>query len=237
MAKADEDFGPFTGFGPEALSFFQALVLNQNREWFQAHQGTYETHIRRPLGAFVEALAMAFAAHDVPLTGSAKSSIFRINRDVRFSKDKSPYKTNAGAVLSRDGTKAGKGILYFQVGGAEEAFAGVGFYGPEPEDLAAIRRAIAATPERWLETEDVLKEEGLVLTRGHALARMPKGFEHLAASPVAEALRLRNFIVARTIPRARLFEAALVNDVFGFANAAMPLLAFGRSAIDGAKVR
>ena len=181
-------------------------------------------------------MALAFAAHDIPLTGSAKASNFRIHRDVRFAKDKSPYKTNAGAVMSRDGTKSGKGILYVQVGGEERAFVAIGFYGPEPDDLAAIRHAIAHSPERWRTVEEALGEAGLTLSRGAATARMPKGFEAFAGSPSAGVLKFRNLIVSREIPVARIFEVGLIDDIVAFARSGLPLLEFGRSAIDRARL-
>ncbi len=127
-STAQVPVGPFTGFGPEALTFFTALAAHQDRDWFAANKAVYDAHVRRPMEALVESLAVAFAAHDIPLTGAAKSSVFRIHRDVRFAKDKSPYKTHAGAVLSRDGTKGGVGILYIHVGGDEVGFTAVGFY-------------------------------------------------------------------------------------------------------------
>ena len=227
--------GPFTGFGRRALTFFEDLAVNQNRDWFAAHKDIYDVHIRGPMEALVESLAVAFAAHDIPLTGSAKASIFRIYRDVRFAKDKSPYKTNAGAVMSRDGTKGGKGILYVQVGGEERAFMAAGFYGPEPDDLAALRHAIAHSPDRWGVVEAALAEADLALSRGAAMARMPKGFEAFAASPLADALKFRNLIVSRPIPVERIYEPGLIDDILAFARACLPLLEFGRSAIDRAR--
>lgn len=235
MAKAppkSPDVGPFTGFGRGALNFFEDLAANQNRDWFLAHKDIYDGDIRRPMESLVESVALAFAAHDIPLTGSAKASIFRIHRDVRFAKDKSPYKTNAGAVMSRDGTKSGKGILYVQVGGEERAFVAIGFYGPEPDDLAAIRHAIAHSPERWRAVEEALGEAGLTLSGGAAMARMPKGFEAFAGSPSAEVLKFRNLIVSREIPVARIFEVGLIDDIVAFARSGLPLLEFGRGAID-----
>ena len=108
---------PFEGFRPAALTFLKDLAANQNRDWFQANKSAYETELRAPMGALVDALAFAFEVHDIALTGDAKRSLFRIHRDVRFAKDKNPYKTNVSAVLSRDGTRHGTGILYIQVGG------------------------------------------------------------------------------------------------------------------------
>jgi uncharacterized protein (TIGR02453 family) len=227
--------GPFTGFGRGALTFFESLAANQDREWFAANKTTYEREVKAPMEALVEALALAFAAHDIPLTGSAKASLFRIHRDVRFSKDKSPYKTHAGAVLSRDGTKGGKGILYVQVGGAERAFVALGFWHPEPDDLAAIRAAIAAEPQRWLAVGKALAKSDLSVAGGPALARMPKGFEALAASPVAPVLKLHSLVVSRTLPADHIFGSPLIDDILAFTVSALPLLTFARSALDRAR--
>lgn len=228
---------PFAGFGPGALTFLAALGAQQNREWFLANRETYERDVRGPLAALVEALAFAFAAHDVPLTGNAKRSLFRINRDVRFSKDKNPYKTNAGAVMTRDGSKGAPGLLYVQIGGGEGSFMGVGFHGLEPTDLAAMRHAIAASPAGWLSVEAGLADAHLAFSMGQALARLPKGFEAHAHSPVAPALKLRNLIVSRSIPGERLAHADLVADIVHFTVAALPLLKYGWSAIDRARGR
>lgn len=230
-----EDIVPFTGFGPQALTFFEDLAANQTREWFADHKAVFDAHVLRPMQSLVEALSLAFAALDIPLAGSAKTSIFRIHRDVRFAKDKSPYKTNAGAVLSRDGTKTGKGILYVQLGGEERAFVAVGFYGPEPDDLTAIRSAVAAEPDRWDAVVRALDAAGAPLSRGNPVTRMPKGFEAFAQASFAEALKNRNFIVSRQLPPQRLFEPGLIDDVVAFARAGLPLLAFGRNAIDRAR--
>jgi uncharacterized protein (TIGR02453 family) len=223
---------PFEGFGPGALDFLAGLAVHQTREWFLANKAIYESQIQRPLSALVEALAFAFAAHDIPLTGDAKRSLFRIHRDVRFSKDKSPYKTNAGATLTRDGAKMAPGMLYIQVGGAEGSFMAVGFYGPEPRDLQAIRAAIAADPGRWLGLEAALAKAGHTFTMADAVTRLPRGFETLTTSPAARALKRRNFIVSRPIPPPRLVEADLAEDILGFVVATRPLLDFGWRAID-----
>jgi uncharacterized protein (TIGR02453 family) len=231
--------GPFTGFGAGALPFFEALATNQSREWFQANKDVYESQVRAPMAALVEALSFAFAAHDIPLTGDPKRALFRIHRDVRFSKDKSPYKTNAGAVITRDGAKDSPGLLYIQVGGQRDgeqgSFTGIGFYGLEPKDLTAVRHAIVDAPERWLAVRSALSDEGLDFSTGYAMARLPKGFEAHAGSPVADDLKLRNLIVSRPIAADRLQEPALVDDIVAVAAAGLPLLRFGWSALDRAR--
>jgi uncharacterized protein (TIGR02453 family) len=226
--------GPFAGFGSGALPFFETLAANQTRDWFQAHKDVYENEVRVPFLALVDALSFAFAAHDIPLAGDPKRSLFRIHRDVRFSKDKSPYKTNAGAVITRDGSKDSPGLLYIQVGGTG-SFTGVGFYGLEPKDLGVVRRAIADDPDRWLAVRAELNAAGLDFSMGSALARLPKGFEALAGSPVEGDLKLRNLIVSRPIAADRLQDAALIDDIVAFAAAGLPLLRFGWSALDRAR--
>jgi uncharacterized protein (TIGR02453 family) len=226
---------PFSGFGPAALPFFEGLAANQTRDWFLAHKATYENDIQRPLGALVEALAFAFAAHDIPLTGDAKRALFRIHRDVRFSKDKSPYKNNAGAVMTRDGSKESNGLLYVQIGGSEGSFMGVGFYGLEPKDLAVLRHAMVSAPHQWLEVKSDLEAAGLSFSMGHAMTRLPKGFEGQAGSALAEDLKLRNLIVSRPIAAPRLGEVELIDDIVDFAATGTPLLRFGWSALDRAR--
>ena len=86
----------FTGFRPEAIDFLADLAQNNERAWFQAHKADYERLLKDPMEDFVAALADAFAAERLPLQADPKRSIFRIYRDTRFAKDKSPYKTNVG---------------------------------------------------------------------------------------------------------------------------------------------
>jgi uncharacterized protein (TIGR02453 family) len=234
--KTTVDIGPFEGFSPQLFEFFEALEANQTRDWFQANKAAYERHVRSPMAAFVESVALAFAAHDIPLTGSAERSLFRINRDVRFSKDKRPYKTNVAAILTRDGAKQGKGVFYISLGGHHEGverrgMVGAGFYAPEPPDLAALRAAIVKTPERWLETEAALASAGLECARGNALARLPKGFESYAGSPVADVLKLKGLHVWQEVPAERLYSPGLIDESVEFARAVQPLLQFGWSAL------
>lgn len=223
--------GPFGGFTPRAVAFFDALAANNARDWFLSQRDLYEAEVKGPMGALVEALSFAFAAHDVPLQGTAKQSLFRINRDVRFSKNKDPYKTNAGAVLSRDGTKTGKGVLYFQIGQTGAAFMAMGFHGPEPEELAAMRQKIAASPDRWLRLTAGLEKAGLPLSAEDALKRLPKGFEEHAGEPFADALKLKDFVVRRKVADAELQDPDLVRRILAFTQQGLPLLEFVWSAL------
>jgi uncharacterized protein (TIGR02453 family) len=220
----------FTGFGPKALQFFHDLAMNQNREYFQEHQSVYENEVQRPMAALVTALAEELARRDIPLTGDPKRSMFRIHRDVRFSSDKSPYKTHAGAVLTRDGTKQSPGMLYIHVS-PEGSFTASGFYCPEPSPLSALRKSIAAFPDRFQEVEKALKKVRLTLIRGDALKRLPRGFEDVPEGPIAEILKLRSLYVKRDLSEAAISRSRLVKDIADFAQGALPLLSFGWAAI------
>ena len=88
---------PFTGFRPESIQFLADLAEHNDREWFTPRKADYERLIKGPFEALIGALAVALAARDVPLHADPKRSMFRIYRDTRFSRDKSPYKTHVGA--------------------------------------------------------------------------------------------------------------------------------------------
>ncbi len=138
----------FQGFGPKALPFFKALAFHQSREWFEANRDTYETAIKGPRGDFVEDVALGLGKAKIPIKGDRKSSVFRIHRDVRFSANKDPYKTNAGVALTSSGGKSDPGVLYFHLS-PEECFFAAGFYLPEPAELGRLRGSAVRAPKAF----------------------------------------------------------------------------------------
>jgi uncharacterized protein (TIGR02453 family) len=225
---------PFRGFGADALPFLKALAFHQTREWFEANKAVYEAALRGPMGDLVEDLSAAFVKAKIPLQGDRKSSLFRIHRDVRFSKAKDPYKTNVGAVMTRSGGKNDPGLFYVHVA-LDGCFAAAGFYDPAPETLARLRGAMARTPKAWKQTLAKLAKGGLAPSEEYALKRSPRGFEEIADPEIVAGLRLKSFIVRRPIADARLGEAALVGEVVAFAKDALPLLSWGWDAIADAR--
>jgi uncharacterized protein (TIGR02453 family) len=220
----------FQGFGLNALPFLKALGFHQTKEWFEANRATYEGDLRTPMGDLVEDLSAAFARARIPLKGDRKASLFRINRDVRFAKDKSPYKTNVGAVLTRGGAKNDVGLFYIHVA-IDGCFAAAGFYQSEPEELARIRAAIVRAPKQWKQMTARLAKAGLKPSDEYAMKRAPRGFEDVEDPDIVEALKLKSIICSRAIPDAKLAEAALVGDLQAFASDALPLLEWGWSAL------
>jgi uncharacterized protein (TIGR02453 family) len=96
---------PFQGFPPQALPFFKALAFHQTKEWFEENRETYESAVKAPMGDLVDDTTGRLATAKIPIKGDRKASLFRIHRDVRFSKSKDPYKTNAGVAMTRSGAK------------------------------------------------------------------------------------------------------------------------------------
>ncbi len=232
----DEDFPPppFTGFPAEGFEFLRALAGFSEgaamRPYVAANKPVYERALRLPLAALVASLSDRLAGTTAPLRGGPSRSLFRLNRDVRFSRDKRPYKTHAGAMLTRGGNKGDPGLLYIHVDPAG-SFAAAGFYRPEPDVLHRLRLGLAGHEAGWEGTLAALSDSGLHLGGEEALTRLPKGFA--PASPVTEAgLKLKSWHVRRDLPAELMAGPGLVDDLAGFAVAAAPLLRFGWSALD-----
>ena len=234
MKKTDETFppAPFAGFDAAAFSFFRALSDNQDKAWFSAHKPDFERYVCAPMLSLVADVSKQLAKAKLPLVGDPQKALFRINRDVRFSKDKQPYKTHAGAVLSRDGRKAAPGLLYIHFE-PQRSFVAAGFFRVEPPVLQKLRQGLIRNPSGWSKVERALAKAGLALSVDEPLVRLPKGFENAHAS-IAEQLKLKSWIVRRELPKARLTGPALVDDVVAFATDAMPALEFGWTALDAA---
>src|SRR5262245_34863327 len=122
-------------FPNEGLKFLQTLKRNNNREWFNKHKGIYEESVKRPIEDLIAALAEDFRTFAPEMVASSKVSAYRIYRDTRFSKDKSPYKTHVAAVFPRAGLGKHEGAGFYLHVSHSELFIGGGLYMPEPEDL------------------------------------------------------------------------------------------------------
>jgi uncharacterized protein (TIGR02453 family) len=219
----------FTGFSKETLQFLVELEKNNRREWFNEHKAFYKETVEEELSRLVWSTSDALARKKIPLSTEPKKAIFRIYRDTRFSADKSPYKTNLGAVFNTGG-KPGSGVLYVHVE-PMASFTALGFYQPDQIGLNRIREAIA---DRWKEFKSVmnrLDRAGLTLRESDALKRVPRGFESFADAECAEYLKHKSFIVSRQLTETDLRSPALPTKLTLFASEGLPLLKFGWTAL------
>ena len=194
----------FTGFRPEAIQFLADLADNNERSWFQPRKGDYERLLKIPLEELCVALDQRFRERGLPLSADPARSPFRIYRDVRFSKDKSPYKTHLSASLpSLDGHAEAGAYFHMSPG---EIYAGGGMWHPDRERLAAWRALVDSGVGL-----EALDDPAFVATfgsvGGDALSRVPAGFakDH----PRAELLRLKDVTFGRRLSDADATSAGL----------------------------
>jgi len=217
----------FEGFADDGAKFFKALAKHNERDWFVARKSEFEEGWHTPMKLLLDdvrgAIDRAYAHCDLD-----EPKVFRIFRDVRFSKDKSPYKTHIGGFLpiQRRGRKVTDlpMALYFQVG-AEETFGAAGHYRMEPESLARFRAAVA-DDKRGKELDKILtklEKKGLVASAHEALKRVPKGYD--ADHPRAEMLRQKGlFVRFPKIPKGVLATPKLTKFLADGCKAAAPLV-------------
>lgn len=220
----------FNGFGPKALAFFEALKFHQSKAWFDEHRDLWEADVMGPMAALVDDLSEEFARRDMPLRGNGRRAIFRLNRDIRFSKDKSPYKTHCGAVLTRSGDKKDPGLLYIHID-PTGCFVAAGFYRPEPAALAAFRKVMLTKPALAEALLDRLGDAGLALASFDQLTRMPRGFEALKGGPLDAMVRMRSLVVQEPLPAGLITDPALAVRIADFAFRARPVLDYGWHAL------
>jgi uncharacterized protein (TIGR02453 family) len=206
----------FPGFRPAALTFLRALRRNNARDWFERHRDTYESEVRAPLAALVEEVDVRLASIAPEIVGNPKRSLFRIHRDVRFSTDKSPYKTNAACWFYHADAGRGVGSATTAHGGAGfyfhmepgQAFLGGGIWMPPRPTLTLIRDKIDeehASLSRLLRAPGMKRFGGL--SGEGTLTRTPRGYA--PTHPGAELLRHQSFTVGRKLTDRELFSARL----------------------------
>lgn len=212
------------------LDFLKKLKKNNNREWFAANKHLYED-AKTDYEIFVYELIQEIAEFDPSVAGlRPEDSMFRIYRDVRFSKDKSPYKTAFGAVIQEGGRKSGIGGYYFHLQPGNSFSAG-GFFMPDPAKLLKIRRAVA---ENYKEFTRILKAKDFVkyfktLSEEDKLKTVPKGFakEH----PAAELLKLKSYLVWHGMNDEEVLSKDLIKKAAKIFHAMQPLNKFLNNAI------
>lgn len=221
------------GFSRATFSFLRGLTKNNEKAWFDAHRDDYESHVREPFAATLEAAADATIAGPWELHGG-RETMFRINRDVRFAKDKSPYKTNVGGVLTPDGEKgdsSGVAYLHLEDGGG---FVACGYYQLTPTRLIGIRDRIVEDADDFSAVLDGLVERGRTLSDADMLRAMPRGYSQHAGHWHAEHLRRRSFMVSQNLTQKDWLSGDVVGKAAAVVADGADLVAFIRQAEDEA---
>lgn len=218
---------------PSTLKFLKDLKKNNNKPWFDAHRAQYET-AKQDFEQFIQAVLDKHSRHDADLSDLiARKCMFRINRDVRFSKDKSPYKTNFGASMDKGGKKSGLAGYYFHLepGGS---FVGGGLWQP---DAAVVKRVRQEIDYSFEEFDKMMKGKkmkdfygGLYTGEGVQLSKVPQGFEK--DNPAAPYLKFKSWLVLHNIPDAALTASDLVAKTAEAFRTMQPLVKFLNRAVE-----
>lgn len=208
------------GILASSLDFLKLLKKNNDRDWFNAHKERYLKELHT-IEQFADALLLEMNKHDVIETPDGKKSLHRIYRDIRFSKDKTPYNTHWGGGFKR-ASKMRRGSYYFHISPGNSFIAG-GFWGPEPSDLKRIRDEFAfdAKPFRKiLKNAAFVKHFGQL--KGEQVKTTPKGYA--SQSEAIDLLRFKQFLLVRQFSDKEVLSADFLKNLNGSFKAMRPFL-------------
>ncbi len=215
----------FKGFPPEAMVFLRELKNNNNREWFQPRVELYKEQVRGPLLNLVTALHRAMLGFAPEYVGDPAKCLYRIYRDVRFSKDKTPYKTRADALFWRNSLEKDEGAAFYISVSPDEVAIGGGLYMPSPATLLQVRQFVADNPEAFrntFESKAVRRRMGEL--KGDRITRVPRGFD--PEHPAAELLKHRQFVLYNTLSSNIATTPRLFSNLVNRLEAMTPFLQF-----------
>ena len=217
---------------PSLFDFLSDLKQNNNRDWFQANKDRYENDVKEPLLTFIAAFAERAPEISTSIMAMPRvsgGSLFRIYRDVRFSKDKTPYKTGAGIHFRH---KRGKDVhapgyyLHLEPG---EVFAGSGIWKPNTETVTRIRRKIAEHPDQWLLIIKDKKFQKTFRLGGGSLKRPPKGFD--PEHPLIDDLKRKDYLASITLNEKIVCESNFLDYYVDLCKTAAPFMEFLTRAV------
>lgn len=210
------------------IQFLKNLKQNNHKEWFDANRAKYDAAKEDFAGLVKKVIDMHGKKDESIAALLPKDCMFRINRDIRFSKDKTPYKTNFGASINRGGKKSVYAGYYLHCEAGEESFVGGGLWMPEAEDLKKVRQEIDYAFDEF---KGILTTKKFVTTyrelyRGEdsVLSREPKGYEK--DNPAIEYIKFKSFIAMQPLTEADLTGKDLLKKIGASFEALQPLLVF-----------
>lgn len=218
---------------PQTLRFLQALKQNNNKAWFDSHRAAYEA-ARIDFSNFIQLVINDLQRKEPSIAGiTSKETLFRINRDIRFSNDKTPYKTAMGASIKNGGRKSPFAGFYFHLEPGQ-SFVGGGLWLPDAPKLKAVRQEI---DYNWEEFQQLLQNNAFQKTYGdlykgadQSLSTTPKGYEK--DNPAIGYLKLKSFIAETHLSDEELTKASLHKKTVAAFEALIPLLRFINRTIE-----
>lgn len=235
---------PFT---PATFKFLNDLKRNNNRDWFLANKARYEAELKQPCLSFISELAeplKKISPHYVANTKPVGGSLFRIHRDARFSKDKSPYKTHAGMRFYHEGTQGsarsevtGNGamgrldapVFYLHVEPGQ-SFIGGGLWHPQADSVKRVRNYMMSNPASWKKATRDAKFRKTYELEGETLSRPPQGYD--PQHELIEDLKRKDFVCTATLTQDELCAPDALKTVLKHFALASPMLDWLCGALD-----
>lgn len=213
-------------FTKNTFKFLTDLEKNNSRDWFEANKHKYEETVREPALEYIEAMAPHLARISGSFIASPKKvggSLMRVYRDVRFGKDKTPYKTNIGIQFRH---VAGKDVhapgFYMHIE-RSEIFVGAGIWRPDSTTINNMRMAMDESPADWKKIKNKVLKEGFAL-HGDSLKKAPRGYD--PEHPLIEDLRRKDFIVIQNLKRTLVTDKDFVKKSAALFASTKPLVQF-----------
>jgi len=214
-------------FKPSLFKFLNDLAANNTRDWFKANSDRYEEQLRGPALQFIEDFEARLHKISPYFVASAKKSggsLFRIHRDVRFSRDKSPYKTYTGIQFRHEAGKDAHAPGFYLHLQPKELFVGVGTWRPDTPTVTAIREGIVADPTGWKRAIGGKRFKETLALSGESLKRPPRGFD--GDHPLIEDLKRKDFIAVRKLSQKEVCAPTFDRDLAALFRAGAPLMRF-----------
>ena len=214
-------------FSRETFAFLRDLAQNNDRDWFKANSERYEDAVREPALQFISDFGTRLdevSKHFDAVPKKVGGSLFRIHRDVRFSRDKRPYKTQVGIHFRHKQHKDAHAPGFYLHIEPGSVFMGGGMWRPHPDALRAIRQQIVADGEGWREVTADPGLGGSLELGGESLMRAPRGFD--AAHPRIDDIKRKSFMAVANLNQTRLLGAGFLDEFTGLCAAASPLMRF-----------
>jgi uncharacterized protein (TIGR02453 family) len=214
-------------FTPRLFSFLDDLAANNDRDWFKAHQDEYEEHVREPALEFINDFAAPLkriSEHFVADSRTVGGSLFRIQRDTRFAKDKTPYKLNTGMQFRHAVGKDAHAPGFYVHLQPRECFMGVGLWQPETKMAYRVRAAIDEDQAGWKKATRGKRFTDVFSLGGDSLVRPPKGYDE--DHPLIEDLKRKDFIASTRLTQKQITSAGFLEDFTDNCRRAAPFMRF-----------
>ncbi|MBN2368923.1 MAG: DUF2461 domain-containing protein [Vicinamibacteria bacterium] len=206
-----------TGFAPDLFRFLRELKRHNDRRWFQARKARYERDVRDPMLRFIAAAAAPLRRISPCVVADPRpsgGSMFRIYRDVRFAKNKDPYKTHVAAHFRHAAARDVHAPGFYLHLEPNDVFFGAGIWRPDPETLYAIRRAIVENDALWRKLTTHRGFRAICRIDGDSVARVPPGFD--PEHPLKDDIRLKDFTVIAEVAKTAALRSSFLDRFVRF---------------------